>query len=178
MKTNDQKIESLENDVKFEILRLEDEDNVQNAKLENLKQGIQAKFAEAKVWMKDERNKEEVKERLEALKTECYILIGKTKEEFQKFQNREDVQAGKQKLQETGAKLTKRIGEGIDKAMEHETVVKAVHTITDKVEAVQQDERVQKSIKSLKKSTLKAAELAYMGLKRMLDTDEEDDKKG
>ena len=48
-------------------------------------------------------------------------------------------------------------------------------TITDTVSAIREDERVKKNVKKLKKGTLKAAEKAFEGLQRVLDTKDEDD---
>lgn len=178
MEMHDEKLQSLEKEMKFEIIRLEEETEEKDRKfIEQAKQNIQNKFDELKEWMKDEHTQEEIKERMQSVKEDSLIFMYKAKEEIRKFYNRDDVQHGKQKLQEGGAKLSQRIHDGVDKAMEHEGVAKVVNTVTDKMESIHQDERVQKTIKSLKKNTLKAAEQAFMGLKRVLDTEDEDDKK-
>ena len=179
MEINDEKIQSLEKEMKFEIIRLEEEADGKNHKfIEQAKQSIQNKFEDLKAWMKDEHTQEEIKARMQSVKNESLTLMYKAKEELHKFYNRDDVQQGKQKIQDGGVKLSQCIQDGVDKAMEHERVAKVVNTVADKVESIHQDERVQKTIKSLKKTTLKAAEQAYMGLKRVLDTEDEDDKKG
>ena len=61
---------------------------------------------------------------------------------------------------------------------QNEYVRRSVHAVADTVDTIRNDEQVKKGVRKLKKGTLKAAEAAFQGLKRVLDTDEDDSRKG
>lgn len=93
-----------------------------------------------------------------------------TKQKVAAFNQREDVKNGKEKLNEMTGKVTNAFSDGVDELMKKDYVVKTMDTITDTVSAIREDERVKKNVKKLKKGTLKAAEKAFEGLQRVLDT--------
>ena len=75
-------------------------------------------------------------------------------------------------------KLAGYVQEGIQEVRQNEYVRRSVHAVADTVDTIRNDEQVKKGVRKLKKGTLKAAEAAFQGLKRVLDTDEDDSRKG
>ena len=179
----EQEVESLEKEAKFTIISMNDEDDADEGKkkiLEEAKEEVARLYQEFRDWLDDNVNSDEVNERLERLKQETSNLMNRTKQSIQSFQEREDVHAGKQKAKELGSKVYESINDGINDVMNNEHVVKVVDSVSDTIDNVRNDERVKQGVKKFKKETLKIAESAFNGLKRVLDTedDQHNDQKG
>ena len=115
---------------------------------------------------------------MERLKLETQKLLASTHDRLQRFSQREGVQAGSKKAAAAADKLAGYVQEGIQEVRQNEYVRRSVHAVADTVDTIRNDEQVKKGVRKLKKGTLKAAEAAFQGLKRVLDTDEDDSRKG
>lgn len=173
--------ENLEKEAKFTIISMDDDDTSDKKKiLDDAKEEINRLYREFREWLAGSINSEEVSEKLERLKQETTNLINRTKESVQAFQEREDVLAGKEKAKEFGNKLVDTLQDGIHEVMKNDTVSKVVESVNDTIDNVRHDERVVDGVKKMKQGTLKIAESAFNGLKRVLNTedDHKDDQKG
>lgn len=180
-KEHEQEVEDLEKEAKFTIISMDDEEDGEKKKiLDDAKEEITRLYQEFREWLNDNVDSKEVNERFERLKQETANLLNRTKQSIQSFQEREDVNAGKQKAKELGSKVYDSINDGINDVMNNEHVVKVVDSVSETIDNVRNDERVKEGVKKFKKGTLKIAESAFKGLKRVLDTedDQENDQKG
>lgn len=172
-----QQADDMEKAARYTIIQMEDEEDEAKTSsiFEDAKNELTRIYGEFHAWIKDNVNSEETAQRLEKLKADSARLIETTKQKVAEFNEREDVKNGKEKLNEVGGKVADAVSEGVNEIMNHAYVAKTVDTISDTVSAIREDERVKRNVKKLKKGTLKAAEKAFEGLQRVLDTKDEDD---
>ena len=67
---------------------------------------------------------------------------------------------------------------GIQEISKNDVVKNCTDTLTDTLHSIKEDEQVKSGVRKLKKGTLKVAESAFNGLKRVLDTETDDSRKG
>ena len=160
----EKEVEDLEQKAKFTIITMECDDDDENGRskkiLDDAAIQLQRLFQEMRDWLREHADSMEVNERMERLKLETQKLLASTHDRLQRFSQREGVQAG------------------IQEVRQNEYVRRSVHAVADTVDTIRNDEQVKKGVRKLKKGTLKAAEAAFQGLKRVLDTDEDDSRKG
>lgn len=170
----DEEVDRLEKEVKYQIIRLEEEAHGKAKSIcrESVEK-LNHLYTEAHDWLKEALTSEEMKERLSCLKQESARILAAARRSVQELMEREEVQSGKQKLSDAGNRIAKRISEGVEDAMHSDYAVKTLDTLSSATQALRNDERVNKHVKRLKKGTLKLAEQAFEGLKKVLDTEEE-----
>lgn len=179
----DREVEDLEQEARFKIISMDIDDDDESEKkkiLEEAREEITRLYREFREWLNDNISSDEVNERLERLKAETGNLIARTKERMQAFGEDERVVNGRQKAKAFSRRCTDTVNDGFHDVMNNEHVANIVDTIADTVENVRSDERVQNGVRRFKKGTLKIAESAFNGLKRVLDTDDDQnsDQKG
>lgn len=177
----EKEVEDLEQKAKFTIITMEcdDDENGRSKKiLDDAAKQLQRLFQEMSDWLNEHADSMEVNERMERLKQDTQRLLATTQNRLQRFTQREDVQAGREKAAAAADKLAGYVQEGIQEVRQNEYVRRSVHAVADTVDTIRNDEQVKKGVRKLKKGTLKAAEAAFQGLKRVLDTDEDDSRKG
>ena len=187
----EKEVEDLEQKAKFTIITMECDDDDENGRskkiLDDAAIQLQRLFQEMRDWLREHADSMEVNERMERLKLETQKLLASTHDRLQRFSQREGVQAGSKKAAAAADKLAesityekvgKDVQEGIQEVRQNEYVRRSVHAVADTVDTIRNDEQVKKGVRKLKKGTLKAAEAAFQGLKRVLDTDEDDSRKG
>lgn len=179
MEENDcqKEVEKLEKEARFKIITMDDDvdDGREKKILDDAKEEITKLYEEFREWLADNLNSEETGERFERLKQETQNLLARTKASIQKFKEREDVQAGKEKAIEVGTMVKDKVSDGFQEVMRNDYVSMVVESVGDTIDTIVHDEHVQHNVKKLKKGTLKVAESAFNGLKRVLDTDEDQD---
>lgn len=172
-------LDELEQEVKYQIIRIEDEETEKSAFSEYLDE-INQKFEEFKIWLEENYNSPYVEEKLAKLKEESFVLIEKAKQKAEELKESEKLKSfyanGKVLLEDTSEKIK----EGVQDALSNKNVSKIVgqvkedvSKVSDKVDEIYHGESVQKNVRKIKKGTLKAAQTAYEGLKRLLDDEEE-----
>lgn len=168
--------ENLEKEAKYTIITMdEDSSECEDKKLlDDAKKEITRLYNEFRNWLAENVNSDESGERMERLKQETHNLILRTKISLQNIHAREDVKAGKEKVVEAGTFVKDKVSDGIHEVVRNEYVSKVVDGVNETIDSVVYDERVQRSVKKLKKGTLKVAESAFNELKRVLDTDDQD----
>ena len=178
----EKEVEDLEQKAKFTIITMECDDDDENGRskkiLDDAAIQLQRLFQEMRDWLREHADSMEVNERMERLKQDTQRLLATTQNRLQRFTQREDVQAGREKAAAAADKLAGYVQEGIQEVRQNEYVRRSVHAVADTVDTIRNDEQVKKGVRKLKKGTLKAAEAAFQGLKRVLDTDEDDSRKG
>lgn len=164
---------------KFTIISVEDDDDSDaNRILNDAKEEANHKIQEFRIWMNENMNAEEHKARTERLKSELNELMERTRKKLEEFNDREDVKQGKERVAAAADKLTSYVNDGIEEVLKNEVVSNVISTVSDTIGTVVNDDRVRKNVKKLKKGTLKVAEHAFNGLKRVLDTDDDESQKG
>lgn len=174
----EKEMEALEKEAKFTIITMEtEEDEASQSKkiLDDAAAQLQRLYQEAREWLKEHADSMEVNERMERLKQETQKLIASTQEKIQRFNEREDVQAGKEKVVAAADKVYGYVQDGMDEVRSNAYVRRGVSALNDTVDTIRNDEHVKENVKKLKRGTLKVAETAFQGLKRVLDTEEDDD---
>ena len=178
----EKEVEDLEQKAKFTIITMECDDDDENGRskkiLDDAAIQLQRLFQEMRDWLREHADSMEVNERMERLKLETQKLLASTHDRLQRFSQREGVQAGSKKAAAAADKLAGYVQEGIQEVRQNEYVRRSVDAVADTVDTIRNDDQVKKGVRNLKKGTLKAAEAAFQGLKRVLDTDEDDSRKG
>lgn len=171
--------QDVKQEAKYTIISMDDgEDEEAKSILEEAKAEITRLYQEFSSWLKEHADSEETSKRLDTLKQDIQHILDTTKARLYAFQQREDVQTGKKKALAAAEKMGDVLYDGMQEVKRNEYVSKAVQTLNDTVERVKEDERVKENVKKIKKGTLKVAERAFNGLKRVLDTDDDDSRKG
>ncbi len=166
-------VSDMEEEAKFKIITLEDEEETKDSQAKRIIADCQAGIAQLyrtfREWLAENQNSDEVKARKEKLKMESDKLIRAAKDQLKKLQENEDlkrvVNKGVQMAADTGAWVMDTVSEGIHDLKESESGKK----IGAMVQNVKQDERVKQGVSSIKRGTLKLAESALAGLKKVLD---------
>lgn len=178
MEKMDDKIENLEKEVKYHIIELEENvDEHISPIIEDTKNSLHTLFQESREKMKESMTSQEMKDRLYKLKEDSLKILEMAKQKIEEFNSNDEVIKGKKKLNDATLAAACCISDGIDEIMKNETLNRTVDTIANKVDTFCKDERVVKQVDKLKKGTLKLAENAFEGLKRVLDTDNKDEEK-
>lgn len=168
-------VSGMEEEAKFKIITLEDEEESGSADsrgqkiIADCKAAVAQLYASFKEWVKENQNSEEIKARKEKLKADSDKLIANAKEQLAKLQENENVKRVVNKsvqiAADTGAWMMDTLSDGISEIRSSEGGQK----VEAMVQNVKNDERVKKGVASLKKGTLKLAESALEGLKKVLD---------
>ena len=170
----EKEVETMENEAKYTIIQMEDDIEGDDRILDDTKREIARLYQEFRVWLSENVDSEEISARMAKLKEDTAVLLAKGKRKTLEFAEREDVQKTKEKVISAGEKVMDGVSDGINTIMENEHVTKAMDSISDTITNVKNDERVQKNVKKFKKGTLKVAQHAFDGLKKVLDTDNKD----
>lgn len=172
----------LENEAKYTIIRMEDDNDVHKKQiLEDAKSELTKLFEEFRLWVDQNVHTEQMDERFAKLKKDSVILLDKTKRRLQDLYMRDDVQDGKEKFKQAGKKVKACVDDGVQDILENEYIEKAVQTLQNTYDGIRNDEHVKSGIKMFKRGTLQAAQCAFDGIKRILDSEvcnEDDSQKG
>lgn len=135
-------------------------------------------FTDSYEWMKANANKEKITEALTRFRQESVHLLNQTRDKViaasQNEQFRETLQNGKDFLIGSGKLIVEGVKYGADRVMENEKVAQVVASISEKIDDIREDERFQEGTAKLKEGTMKLADQAYAGIKRLLDKDQKD----
>lgn len=169
-------VKHMEEEAKYKIITLEDEEEPTSNSIKILydcKEAVNKLYAQFHEWWKENQNSEEVKARKEKLKQDSDRLIQTAKVQLQKLQENEELKdalnKGVKVAADTGTWVLQTLSEGVDELRKSEGGQK----VEAYVSSVVHDERVKQSVTSLKKGTLKLAESAFEGLKKVLDDSDE-----
>lgn len=171
--------EKLEKETKYTIIKMEEQEDSESKRiLDDALDELARLNEEFRSWLVNNVNAKEASERLTKLKHDSARLLEHTREKISEFQSREDVQNGKEKVIGATSKIVNYVQDGVEDVLANEHVANACHTVYSTIDSVKNDDRVKKNVKKFKKGTLKIAESAFNGLKRVLDTDDDDSQKG
>lgn len=170
-------VTSMEEEAKYKIITMEDEEDDPRASqiLKEIMQRINESYEEFRIWMKDYQEREEVVKRKQQLKEDNDRLIAYAKLQITKLKENDElkqaVDKGLQVASDAGNWIIDTISVGVKEVMRQEPVQKFSANVNEKIVQIKEDERVKDGIQSLKQGTLKVAESAFEGLKKVLDTD-------
>lgn len=171
-------VKHMEAEAKYKIITLEDEDGATSSSqrikiLTDCKAAINHLYEEFRDWLKENQESEEVQMRKEKLKAESEQLIQAAKMQLGKLQENETLKGalnkGVQVASDTGSWLLHSLNDGVDTLRNSQGGQK----VEQAVQTFKQDERVKQKVASWKKGTLKLAESAFEGLKKVLDDENE-----
>ncbi len=174
-------ITSMEKQARFQIITVEDEeaDSLQGAKIiSDCKDAISALYASFREWLKDANDNEEIKAKKAKLKQDSDKIIALAKEQLRKLQENEElrkaVNKGVKVACDTGVWVKETVSDGVSEFRKTENGQK----VESFVKSVKNDARVKQGVTTFKKGTLKAAESALKGLRKVLDDQDgtQDDK--
>lgn len=171
-------VTKMEAEAKFKIITVADEEEEattsQGAKIiADCKEAIAQMYASLRVWLSENTDREEARAQKAKIREESDRLIAAAKLQLQKLKDSEElrqaVDKGIQVAVETGDCIKRTVNAGIHEFRKTEggQKVKAM------VQSVKNDERVKKGVATFKKGTLKLAESAYTGLKKVLEEKED-----
>lgn len=172
-----QDIDNMEKEAKFTIIMMEDEENDETITryLQSSKQKLANLYDEFRTWLLENQDNEKAVFYLDKLKSDTEKLIQFNKAQIQKWKEDEALQEkiakGVKTVSDASEKLVDVVGLGVKEVMNNETVLHVISSVDDKFTQFKQDERVQKNVVKLKKSTLRVAESAFHGLQKILETD-------
>lgn len=164
-------INSMEEQARFQIITVEDEEaqGSQAVKiLADCKEAITVLYASFREWLKEANDNEEIKAKKAKLKQDSDKIIALAKEQLRKLQENDDLRKamnkGVQVASETGVWVKQTVSE-FRKSENGQKVEFFVNTVKN-------DARVKQGVSTLKKGTLKAAEEALKGLRKVLDDED------
>ncbi len=171
-------VTKMEAEAKFKIITVEDEEkgaaSSQGAKIiDDCKEAIAQMYASLRVWLSENKDSEEAQAQKAKIREESDRLIAAAKLQLQKLKENEDlrqaVDKGVKVAAETGDCIKRTVNAGVQEFRKTEGGQK----VEAMVQSVKNDERVKKGVASFKKGTLKLAESAYTGLKKVLKEKED-----
>ncbi len=174
-------ITGMEKQARFQIITVEDEeaDSLQGAKIiSDCKDAISALYASFREWLKDANDNEEIKAKKAKLKQDSDKIIALAKEQLRKLQENEElrkaVNKGVKVACDTGVWVKETVSDGVSEFRKTENGQK----VEAFVKSVKNDDRVKQGVTTFKKGTLKVAESALKGLRKVLDDQDgtQDDK--
>lgn len=172
-------VEEMEEKAKFTIITLDcDEEETSKKILDDAKERLQNLYEELYAWLKNHTDSEETKEKIEFVKDETAKLLSSTQKKLKEINEHEIVIEGKEKVKQSMQSLGSYVQAGIQEISKNDVVKNCTDTLTDTLNSIKEDEQVKSGVRKLKKGTLKVAESAFNGLKRVLDTETDDSRKG
>lgn len=171
--------EDIEKHTKFTIIKMEDDQDCECKHiLDEAKAELIILYNDFRIWLSENLHAKDTHERLQKLKQDSTAVLNKTRERIIEFKAREDVQTGKEKVKATTFKIVDCVQDGFEEIKHNEHVVKALGSLNQTIDDVKQNDCVKTNVKKFKKGTLKVAQSAFDGLKRVLDTEDDDHRKG
>lgn len=171
-------VTKMETEAKFKIITVADEEeeatSSQGAKIiADCKDAVAQLYASLRMWLKENKDSEEAQEQKEKIRQESDRLIAIAKMQLQKLKENEElrhaVDKGVKVAADTGECIIRTLNAGVSEFRKTESGQK----VDAMVQSVKNDERVKKGVATLKKGTLKLAESAYSGLKKVLEEKED-----
>lgn len=173
-------LDQMHEKAKIELLTMGD-DTAQNKETVNaVLDELNVLYTNFKEWMKVNLDSEVMEPRLQKLKDDTELLLAKAKLKVQTYTEKPEVQTrlieGKEFVVDTSNKVAHVVSEGAQELLQNEQIRKVVDSVSITVQSIKHDERIKEGVISLKKGTLKVAESAYQGLKKMLDETTDDEQ--
>lgn len=178
MKNNE---ESSVAEVKYQIITLQDEAEKcgDSHLLKDLNKEIEQAYERFATWCKANRDSEKYQETKQKLLFELNTLIEKGRALLVQLKENEELNSklvnGKEKALKIANQVKETVDGSVQEVLNHPAVAQTIDTVSDKIVDFIQDDRVQESMVKVRKGTLKVAQSAFDGLKKVLKADELDD---
>lgn len=167
-------VTEMEAEAKFKIITVEDEEeeaaSTQGAKIiADCKEALSQLYAGLRLWLSENKDSAEVQAQKAKIREESDRLITMAKSQLQKLKENEElrqaVDKGVKLAADTGDCIVRTLNAGVSEFRKTESGQK----VEAMVQSVKNDERVKQGVANFKKGTLKLAESAYSGLKKVLE---------
>lgn len=173
-------VQNICDDVQHELEELRENGNEENRRLiEEAREKMSKMFSDTAKWLKENTEREKLSENLSRFRSECIQLLGQTKEKAIEISQNEDFQntlrSGKEFIIGSGHLIASGVRAGADKLMENEKISLFVNRVNDRVEVIKEDERFQDGAQRLREGTMKVADRAYDGIKRILNKENDEE---
>lgn len=173
-----EEVKEIENEIKYKIITLEEEKKNVNAKeaIEQLIDELNRIASDFRKWCQENNDAEKRAERKERIQEEIDHLIYVSKEAYTSLIENEELKAkliaGKQAVIQATDMMFDSVDSTVQEVLNNPTVSQALDQVAIKLNEIKHDERVQEGLNKVRKGTLKAAEGAFEGLKKVLKADE------
>lgn len=168
----------IEKEVKYKIITLQDEEEKGNTDpfIDQVIKELERISEEFKKWCRENDDPEKRAEVKAKIQLEIDRLISFSKEKVDSLKENEDLmhklETGKETVKKTAETVISAIDTSVQDILNNPAVASTIDTVSDKIVEVIQDEHVQDGIDKVRRSTLKVAESALEGLKKVLKADE------
>ena len=168
----------IEKEVKYKIITLQDEEEKGNTNpfIDQVIKELERISEEFKKWCRENDDPEKRAEVKAKIQLEIDRLISFSKEKVDSLKENEDLmhklETGKETVKKTAETVISAIDTSVQDILNNPAVASTIDTVSDKIVEVIQDEHVQDGIDKVRRSTLKVAESALEGLKKVLKADE------
>lgn len=169
-------VNNMEKEAKYKIITMEDEEESPQcaAAIHECRESIQQLYEDFRKWWNDSKSSEETKEYKEKLKQETERIINACKLQIMKLKENEELKKVMDKSVDVATKtsdwMIKTFHESVDTMKKNEQCQK----VQAKFQQFKEDERVKKSVGSIKRGTLKVAESALESLRKVLDENDKE----
>lgn len=168
-----EEVKEIENEIKYKIITLEEEKKNGNAKeaIEQLIDELNRIASDFRKWCQENNDAEKRAERKERIQEEIDHLIYVSKEAYTSLIENEELKAkliaGKQAVIQATDMMFDSVDSTVQEVLNNPTVSQALDQVAIKLNEIKHDERVQEGLNKVRKGTLKAAEGAFEGLKKV-----------
>lgn len=177
-----EEVEEVKENIKYKIITLQNEEESNSSTIKKLMDQLNEELEKISVefrrWCEQNTDPLKVAQRKEKIMNDVDRLVALSKEKIDKVKENEDLmnklEQGKDKIKNVSDTVLETIDNGVQDVLTNPTVAKTIDTVSDKIVDVIQDERVQQGINQARRTTLKVAENALAGLKKVLKADELD----
>lgn len=168
----------IEKEVKYKIITLQDEEDKGNSNpfVEQIIKELERISEEFKKWCNENADPQKRAEVKAKIQLEIDRLVSFSKEKVDSLKENEELmhklETGKETMKKTAETMISAIDSSVQDILNNPAVASTIDTVSDKIVEVIQDEHVQEGIDKVRRTTLKAAESALEGLKKVLKADE------
>lgn len=168
----------IEKEVKYKIITLQDEEDKGNSNpfVEQIIRELERISEEFKKWCNENADPQKRAEVKAKIQLEIDRLVSFSKEKVDSLKENEELmhklETGKETMKKTAETMISAIDSSVQDILNNPAVASTIDTVSDKIVEVIQDEHVQEGIDKVRRTTLKAAESALEGLKKVLKADE------
>ena len=168
----------IEKEVKYKIITLQDEEDKENTNpfIDQIIKELERISEEFKKWCNENTDPAKRAEVKAKIQLEIDRLVCFSKEKVDSLKENEELmhkfETGKETVKKTAETVISAIDSSVQDILNNPAVASTIDTVSDKIVEVIQDEHVQEGIDKVRRTTLKAAESALEGLKKVLKADE------
>ena len=173
-----EEVKEIEKEIKYKIITLEDDKKTSNAKekIDSLIDELNRILSDFTKWCQENNDPEHRAARKEKIQQEIDLIVSKSKEVYHSVKDNEEIkakiEAGAKTVMDVAENVYDSIESTVQDVLDNPKVSETLDTVAEKLTEFKNDERVQEGINNVRKGTLKMAESAFEGLKKVLKADD------